>query len=287
MKISVIIPTFNRATLILEALESVLKQTVAVEEIIIVDDGSDDDTATVLQKYKDSIRIVRQENKGVSAARNRGIAEAKHDWLAFLDSDDLWKANKLERQKETLLEQPDYKICYTDEEWRKDGKWKNQKLIHQKFSGWIYPQCLPRCIISPSSVLLHRSVFKTVGLFDEALPACEDYDLWLRVTGRFPVFYLPEKLIVKRAGNWAQLSQNHSLDRYRIIALQKMLDSGILQYDDEQKTRDMLAEKCRVYSLGCRKHNRQEEAEWAETVLLKFSKSVVSSKLRHEHRLLE
>ncbi|NIA31065.1 MAG: glycosyltransferase [Actinobacteria bacterium] len=270
MKISVTIPTFNRAALILEALESVLKQTVAVDEIIIVDDGSDDDTAAVLQKYKDSIRIVCQENKGVSAARNRGIAEAKYEWVAFLDSDDLWQVNKIKRQKEVLHGHADSEICYTDEEWRKDGKWKNQKLIHQKFSGWIYPQCLPRCIISPSSVLLHRSVFKAVGLFDESLPVCEDYDLWLRVASRFPVLYLPERLIVKRAGSWAQLSQNHSLDRYRIIALQKILDSGTLQYDDEKKTMEMLAEKCRVYSLGCRKHNRQEEAEWAEAVLAKF-----------------
>ncbi|NOY61231.1 MAG: glycosyltransferase [Calditrichaeota bacterium] len=274
MKISVIIPTFNRAALILEALESVLRQTVAVDEIIIVDDGSDDDTAAVLQKHKDSIRIVCQENRGVSAARNRGIAEAKYEWLAFLDSDDLWHANKIKRQKEALHGHVDSEICYTDEEWRKDGKWKNQKLIHQKFSGWIYPQCLPRCIISPSSVLLHRSIFKTVGLFDESLPACEDYDLWLRVAGRFPVLYLPEKLIVKRAGSWTQLSQNHSLDRYRIIALQKMLDSGTLQYDDEKKTMEMLVEKCRVYSLGCRKHNRQEEAEWAGAVLLKYSESL-------------
>ena len=271
MKISVIIPTFNRALLVKEALESVLRQKVAVDEIIIVDDGSNDDTSRVLQKYKDAIRIVRQENKGVSAARNRGIAEAKHEWLAFLDSDDLWHVNKIKRQKQALLEHTDYKICYTDEEWRKDGKWKNQKLIHQKFSGWIYARCLPRCIISPSSVLLHRSVFETVGLFDESLPACEDYDLWIRVASRFPVLYLPEKLIIKRAGDWAQLSQNHSLDRYRIIALQKMLDSGILQHDDEKETIKMLAEKCRVYSLGCRKHNRPKEAEWAETIYTEYS----------------
>ncbi len=271
MKISVIIPTFNRACLVKEALESVLGQKVAVDEIIIVDDGSNDETVQVLQKYKDEIRILRQENKGVSATRNRGIAEAKYEWLAFLDSDDLWHANKIMRQKQVLLDQPGYKICYTDEEWRKNGKWKNQKIIHQKYSGWIYPHCLPRCIISPSSVLVHRSVFQTVGFFDESLPACEDYDLWLRVACRFKVLYLEEKLIVKRAGHWIQLSENHSLDKYRIIALQKMLDSGILKNGDENETLNMLRQKYRIYSRGCRKHNKPKEAEWAEAIYTEYS----------------
>ena len=271
IKVTTIIPTFNRAELLAQALESVLQQSVTPDEIIVVDDGSTDDTPEVLRLYKDRVRIIRQENRGVSAARNRGIQNARHEWLAFLDSDDLWLPRKLETQIKALQEQGEYKVCYTNEEWRKNNVWKNPGKKHQKYSGWIYEKCLPLCIISPSSVILHKSVFETVGLFDENLPACEDYDLWLRVASRFPVLYLPQRLIVKRAGDWSQLSGQHSLDKYRIMALSKILQSGALDEKWRQATLDMLKYKCDVYALGCEKHKRWQEVEWVDKIRATFN----------------
>ncbi len=264
LQISVIIPVHNRADLVSRAIDSVLAQSCPADEVIVVDDGSTDDTAGAVLRFGDRVRMIQQPHSGVSVSRNRGIRAARYDWLAFLDSDDLWKADKLQRQCKALQEQPDLLICYTDEEWRKDGLWKNQSKHHQKYSGWIYAHCLALCIISPSSVLLHRCVLEAAGLFDEQLPACEDYDLWLRVCSRFPVLFLAERLIVKQAGDWQQLSMQHSLDRYRIISLDKVLRQEPLSEEQRLLTAGQLVEKCRVYSLGCRKHGRDDEAAWAE-----------------------
>ncbi len=271
MKISVIIPAFNRASFVVEALNSVLKQREKPDEIIIVDDGSEDETQSLLQPFQDKVKIIHQKNSGVSAARNTGIKAASHEWLSFLDSDDLWKTKKLLRQKEMLTQYPDYKICYTDEEWRKDGKWMNQGKRHQKYSGNIYPNCLPLCIISPSSVIIHKSVLDQIGLFDESLPACEDYDLWLRISALYPILFIPERLIVKRAGDWPQLSKQHSLDKYRILALVKMMDSGSIPAEHEKETLDELVQKCRIYKLGCEKYNKADEIEWIDKLLNRFA----------------
>jgi len=266
IKITTIIPTFNRAEFLAQTLESVFRQTRPADEIIVVDDGSTDHTRDVLAQFQDRIRIIQQENRGVSAARNMGIRYARHEWLAFLDSDDLWLPRKLERQVEALNSQPEYRVCYTNEEWRKDGQWRNQGKRHQKYSGWIYDKCLPLCIISPSSVIVHKSVFETVGLFDENLPACEDYDLWLRVSSRFPILYLPQRLIVKRAGNWPQLSQQHSLDKFRIVALTKMIENDDLYETEKTLTINMLKYKCDIYEKGCIKHHRLKEVEWVNGI---------------------
>lgn len=265
--VSVVLTTRDRAALVMEAVQSVLEQSRPADEIIVVDDGSQDETCTLLHALGAGIRIIRHPQPlGVSAARNRGIAVASSRWLAFLDSDDLWKRDKLARQLAALQANPEMLICYTDEEWRRDGLWMNQGARHRKRSGWIYRDCLPLCIISPSSVIIERSVFAESGLFDESLPACEDYDLWLRITSRYPVLFLAERLIVKRAGGWPQLSRQHSLDRYRIMALQKMAASGHLLPADQSATLAALAAKCRIYALGCRKHGRVEEAGWAEAI---------------------
>jgi glycosyltransferase involved in cell wall biosynthesis len=270
VQISVVIPTFNRSELAVEAVQSVLDQSRPPDEVFVVDDGSTDNTADALLPFRDRIRYIVQAHAGVSASRNTGIRQTSGDWLAFLDSDDLWQPNKLERQCAELRQDPAMAICYTDEEWRRHGRWLNQSKHHMKMSGWIYQHCLPLCIISPSSVLLHRRVFDRVGLFDENLPACEDYDMWLRATLHFPVLFIKERLIVKRAGPWQQLSMQHSLDKYRIIALVNILQKENLEAKDRMLTLAMLREKCRIYSLGCRKHGREQEAEWAEQIAAAF-----------------
>ena len=264
MTLSVIIPTYNRADLLMQALKSVQKQTHPVDEVIVVDDGSTDGTRDrVLSEFPD-VQLFSQPQSGVSSARNAGIRQARGEWVAFLDSDDLWKPKKIARQLAALEKTRGYRLCYTNEEWRKNGAWKNQRKIHQKYSGWIYPRCLPLCIISPSSALVHKSLLDEIGGFDESLPACEDYDLWLRITCRFPVLFLDERLIVKQAGAWEQLSKQHSLDKYRILALQKMLALPDLAGENRELTTIELRKKCQIYASGCRKYGRNSEAIWAE-----------------------
>jgi len=259
--ISVIIPTHNRAHLLPRALDSVLNQTKRAEEIVIVDDGSTDDTSDLIQSNYPEVITLHQSNRGVSAARNRGIREASGEWLAFLDSDDEWLADKLERQMAALGEHPETKVCHTDEIWIRCGRRVNPMKKHAKHGGWIFRKCLALCCISPSSVLIHRSVFSDVGQFDESLPACEDYDLWLRVTARYPVLYLPEKLLVKYGGHEDQLSKRHwGMDRFRIQALKKIIESDTLNENDRRAAEAMLAEKDRIYTEGARKRGKAAPA---------------------------
>jgi len=259
-RVSVIIPTYNRARFVQEAIESVLNQTFRDFELIVVDDGSMDGTPEILKKWERRIRCVRQGNSGVSRARNTGIRMARGKYIAFLDSDDLWVREKIEIQAHFLDANPQFCGCYTDEVWIRRGVRVNPRKVHAKYSGWIFDRCLPLCIISPSSVMLRRQVLDMVGFFDESLPVCEDYDLWLRVAGRFPLFFIDEKLIIKRGGHSDQLS-NHSWgnDHYRVMALKKQLTENHLTPSERAATIEMLQRKCRILAKGCLKRGKTEE----------------------------
>jgi glycosyltransferase involved in cell wall biosynthesis len=261
-KISVIIPTHNRLAMVKEAVESVLAQDVEDLELIIVDDGSTDDTAEEMIRYGGRVKLLLlAENKGVSAARNRGIHEARGKYIAFLDSDDLWVKGKLKIQTAFLDDNPQYPLCYTDEIWIRKGKRVNPMLKHAKYSGWIFEQCLPLCIISPSSAMMRKTLFSKVGLFDEALPVCEDYDFWLRVSSRFPIFFIERKLIVKRGGHPDQLSQRFwGNDRYRVIALEKLLSEPHLGEEERGMVLKEMEKKCRILSQGFMKRGNEPEA---------------------------
>ena len=260
--VSVIIPTFNRSKWVSEAVDSVLHQTLKPREIIVVDDGSTDDTADVLDGYGDAIRVLRlKENRGVSAARNRGIEAACCRYVAFLDSDDLWLPRKLEDQINHVRKHPEIRIHQTDEIWIRNGVRVNPGKRHRKPEGWIFEPSLHLCLISPSAVLIERRLFDEVGLFDERYPACEDYDLWLRITCRYPVGLLPKALIVKRGDHPDQLSRLPVLDKYRIESIRNLLQSGLLTDVQYQAAVDVLRQKCAIYATGCRKRGRLEEAE--------------------------
>lgn len=259
-RVSVIIPTYNRAYFLHQAIESVLNQTFRDFELIVVDDGSTDATPYLLEKWRGKIRWVRQQNSGVSRARNVGIRVARGRYLSFLDSDDLWLREKLEAQVGFLDANPHYLVCYTDEVWVRKGRQVNPKSIHRKYSGWIFDRCLPLCIISPSSAMMRREVLGTVGEFDENLPVCEDYDLWLRIASRFPIFFLDKKLIVKRGGHADQLSnRSWGNDRYRVLALQKQLTQNRLTARQRRATVEMLQRKCLILARGFLKRGRVEE----------------------------
>ncbi len=256
--ISVIIPSYNRAHLLNRALDSVLAQSRTADEIILIDDGSTDETAKLMQANYPQVRYLHQKNSGVSAARNRGIQAAKGEWIALLDSDDEWLPDKLAIQMQSLKQAPEHKLIHSDEIWIRNGVRVNQMKKHAKKGGWIYPNCLPLCAISPSASLIHRSLFDELGLFDETLPACEDYDLWLRITTRYPVLYCEEALIKKYGGHEDQLSAKHwGMDRFRIRALQKSLAQTVLKDEDRAAAEKMLMRKLHILLKGARKHQNQ------------------------------
>ena len=259
--LSVIIPTYNRAPLVKEAVASVLAQTWRDFEVLVVDDASRDGTAEALAAFGSRIRLLRSPSRlGVAAARNLGISAARGQWLAFLDSDDLWRPEKLARQMAYLAGLPELVLCQTEETWERQGLKVNQPRSHRKIGGWIFFQSLERCLVSPSAVILHRTVFQEHGGFDEGLPAAEDYDLWLRLSWRYQIGLLPEALVIKRGGRDDQLSAQWGLDRFRIRALLKLLDDPGLPAPEALAARRTLAHKCAIYAQGCEKRDRLEEA---------------------------
>jgi glycosyltransferase involved in cell wall biosynthesis len=261
MNISVIIPTWNRADRLASALQSVFSQTHPPAEVIVVDDGSTDDTREIVRSQFRNARYIFQQNRGVSSARNTGIEAASSDWIALLDSDDHWQANKLKQQCEHLRARPDYNICHSDEIWIRNGRRVNPMKKHAKQGGHIFRHCLPLCVISPSAVMIHRDLFNEVGLFDERLPACEDYDLWLRICARHPVLYIDKPLITKTGGHADQLSRRHwGMDRFRIHALENILASNTLDAANHAAALATLLEKLAIVIQGAVKHGNHELA---------------------------
>jgi glycosyltransferase involved in cell wall biosynthesis len=245
-----------------EAVRSVLDQRPPPREIIVIDDGSTDDTASVLAVFGDAVRYVHQPQKGVSAARNCGIRMSAAPWIAFLDSDDWWLPGKLRIQMDYLQSRPEIKICQTEEIWIQNGKRRNPRKYHQKPNGYCFPRLLERCLVSPSAVVVHRTLLDEAGLFDESLPACEDYDLWLRIGCRYPVGLVPEPLVIKRGGHPDQLSATvPALDRFRIQALEKLLRTRPLAPEQRRQALVVLERKCRIYAQGCAKRGNREEGE--------------------------
>ena len=258
--VSVIIPTYNRWQVLRRAIDSVLAQSVTANEIIVVDDGSTDNTHTLLQStFGDRIKVLVQPNRGVSAARNAGLKIASGDWIALLDSDDEWLPEKLQQQIEVLEQNSSCVLCHTDEIWVRNGVRVNPMKKHKKTGGDIFAQCLPLCAISPSSALIKKDIFKTIGLFNESLPACEDYDLWLRICAAHPVHYLDKKLLIKYGGHEDQLSRKHwGMDRYRIKSLHQLLTKTDLSPEQHRLTIGMLEQKIHILLKGAVKHDNQK-----------------------------
>ena len=238
-EVSVIIPTHNREKFISECVQSVLAQTLPAREIIIVDDGSTDATYNILRDLgfnslstkKTVLRYFFQQNRGVSSARNLGIKEARSEYIALLDSDDLWLKSKLDRQVSAFQNDTQRsRLCHTDEIWIRNGVRVNQHKKHKKHGGNVFQSCLKLCCISPSSAMMHRSVFEDFGFFDEDLPACEDYDFWLRYSTKEDVNFIDEPLIIKKGGHSDQLSGAHwGMDRFRIYSIEKILEEHDLK----------------------------------------------------------
>jgi len=259
--LSVIIPTHNRKELTLQAVASVLCQTYSGAECLVIDDGSTDKTAESVREAFPSVRYIRQDHRGVSAARNQGIAEATGLYLAFLDSDDLFTPSKCQRQLEILGTHPEIMLVHTEEIWVRDGAILPQRHCHRRGGGDQFSRSLERCVISPSSVMVHRELFDLVGTFDESMPACEDYDMWLRVTSRFPVQLIPEILVVKRGGHGDQLSRTvPALDYWRLYALVKLIHESHLSAAQRELLIQEIGRKSRIVATGRRKRRKPDAA---------------------------
>jgi glycosyltransferase involved in cell wall biosynthesis len=268
--VSVILPTYNRGWILTEAIDSVLAQDYKDYELIVVDDGSTDNTRKILDTYGQNIIVLRQTNKGVSAARNRGIVQAAGQLVAFLDSDDLWLPLKLSKQVDFFNLNPDAVINQTEEIWMRNGVRVNPKDRHRKPSGMIFERSLELCLVSPSAVMIKKTLFDAVGVFDENMPACEDYDLWLRISCRYPVHLIDTPLIIKRGGHEDQLSKAPGLDKFRIQSLENIIESGRLAESQYRAAVYSLQDKCAIYAGGCRKRGRGAEAKVYEALAEKY-----------------
>jgi GT2 family glycosyltransferase len=270
-KVTVIVPTYNRAEFLKEAIRSVLAQTFTDFELIVVDDGSTDHTKEVVREFPQIRYHPCPKNEGVSKARNLGIGLAQGHYICFLDSDDLWVENKLETQVAWMESQTDCQVCYTDEIWIRKGVRVNPMNKHRKVTGEIFSQCLPLCVVSPSSVLMRASLFSEVGMFDETLTVCEDYDLWLRISMKYPVHLIDEKLLIKRGGHADQLSSRYwGMDRFRVVALLKLLREPSLGEKRRAQVFDMMQAKCGVLIQGFSKRGKLKEAEYYRNLLRSY-----------------
>jgi glycosyltransferase involved in cell wall biosynthesis len=266
--ISVIVPVYNRAHSIVACVESILSQTLPAREVIVVDDGSTDDTLAALRPLQSEITIVPlEQNHGVSTARNIGVESARGSWISFLDSDDLWTGNKLLDQWQFLKENPFYDIVQSEEIWIRNGTRVNPCNHHQKPEGWIWLPSLSLCLVSPSSVMMRQDLFHKYGGFDPSLPACEDYDLWLRISRDRPVGLDPSPSVIKHGGHDDQLSRQYpAMDRFRVKALIKALDKET-DRDYQNHIRVVLKKKLTILANGCKKRQKLDEAHYFQSLL--------------------
>lgn len=263
-QVAVVIPVRDRATMVVEAIASVLAQTHRDFALVVVDDGSCDDSAYVAEAAMSDApagsRVLRCAASGVAAARNAGAAALDSAWIAFLDSDDLWLPAKLAAQMQWLAARPTYRIAQTGERWLDRGRHRNPRGWHRK-EEMLFPRCLERCLVSPSAVVLRRDLYEALGGFDESFIVCEDYELWLRIALREPVGLVPGDLVIKRGGHADQLSRSTwGLDRYRVAALAKLLATTPLADDERAAVEVMLRAKCDVLANGAARRGRTDEA---------------------------
>ena len=270
---SVIIPTYNRKSFLPIAVNSVLEQTFSDFELIIIDDGSTDKTQESRKTYRDRrIKYFRQENKGPASARNSGVKKSRGEFIAFLDSDDRFCRDKLEVTYSYIQTNPDYKIFHTDEVWYRSGQLLPQKNYHRKPSGFVFKQALKLCCVSPSTAVIKKDIFDDIGLFDEEFLACEDYDFWLRVTAKYPVYLIHKALTIKEGGRADQQSKKYpAMDKFRIKSMHKLLTSNSLTEKQYYLAYEELKGKCYIYIKGARKRGNTKEIKYYQDMISKLN----------------
>lgn len=271
--ISVVIPVHNRPVLLSRALTSVSCQTTPPLEVVVVDDGSSQPIDDTLKELCPGVKIIRNDkNAGVAAARNRGIEHAQGEWIALLDSDDEWVSLKLEKQVQYLQEFPHLRAIHTDEKWVRNNNEVNPPVYLNKSNQLLWERSLRHCLICPSSVLLHISIFETIGSFDQSFTVCEDYDFWLRLLLHDEIGLVDEKLTIKHGGHADQLSTNTwGMDRFRIKTLQKILSTPLLSLSRRKLVYEVLIDKCRILAQGSKKRQKTGDAEVYQEMAEKYS----------------
>lgn len=259
--ISVIIPTYNRLTMLERAVHSVLAQTHADWELLIADDGSSDGTADFLTQLQRTwsrpqrLHCLKQANHGVSHARNRAAEQARGAWLAFLDSDDEWLPDKLARQVPLCA---DFCWIHGEEIWMRNGRRVNPLVKHAKSGGLIFSRCVELCCVSPSTALIQTDLFHALKGFREDFPVCEDFELWLRLAATNRAGFVQEALIIRHGGHDDQLSRRfHSMDYFRIKALSPFLHNASLEREERKLVASTIEQKCGYLLKGYRKHGQE------------------------------
>ena len=273
MKISVIIPTFNRAGLIKRSLASVLSQTFKEFEVLVIDDGSTDETYNVVKEFLGDkrVRYIYQGNLGVSAARNLGVSLSHYEWVSFLDSDDEWLPGKLEAQVNYSYENSNIEFIHTEENWIRNSKKVNQPKQYKKLGGNIFSHCLSLCAISPSTSLMTKRLFNDVGGFSNEYTVCEDFDLWLKITSKYEVGLVDEFLINKYGGHADQLSTKFfAMDLYRVRALANILGIRTLSEQKKSEVIRVIREKCKILLKGYEKHENYKDYDEVKSLILRF-----------------
>jgi len=270
-EISVVIPVYNRWGLLCSALSSVIEQTYYPSEIIVVDDGSDTPVTPELKERFPQVQFIRQPNGGVASARNNGIKKSTGSWIALLDSDDQWEKTKLEKQVALLQKQSGLLAVHTGEKWMRNGNEVIPPAYLDKSSKTLWERSLKNCLICPSSILLHRTLFDEIGWFDESLPVCEDYDFWLRLLLHTELGLVEERLVDKHGGHPDQLSTTTwGMDRYRVQSLEKILTTCSLRQEQEDVLIHTLSEKLSILANGAAKRGKMEQAKQYREVLQKY-----------------
>jgi glycosyltransferase involved in cell wall biosynthesis len=267
-KITVVMPVFNRQQTISRAIDSILSQSHPPDEIIVVNDASTDKTLDMLKSYGDILTCLSlPQNSGPSRARNEGVKHAKTEWIAFLDSDDSWEKDKLKKQIAYLNKYPFYQIVQPDEVWIRNGKRVNPCRHHEKPEGWIWEPSLERCLVSPSGVLVKRSLLERYGVFDESLPVCEDYDLWLKISRHHPVGLEPSFSVIKYGGHEDQLSRRYpAMDSFRVRSLARLLENE-LHPGFRKKIIHVLEKKLKILIKGYEKRENWQDANECKLLL--------------------
>ncbi len=274
-QVSVIIPTYQRTQLLERAVRSVISQQGEISyELIVVDDGSEEGVRRTNASLREELErrgvrwIQLEKNGGVAAARNTGAADATGDWIAFLDSDDVWGSDKLRAQLRFHGENPHFLVSQSTERWVRDGKAIRRPKHWQQRSGDLFAQAVERCSIGPSCVMIACEVWDELGGFDPRFRVCEDYELWLRLTARYQVGLVPDSSpagdasVEKHAGHEGQLSiETPAMDRWRLLALQKATtQQGYFGKRQTGMIRAALRQKAEILQKGAEKRGLLRDA---------------------------
>ncbi len=247
--------------MLLKAVESVINQTYRPYEVIVVDDGSNDGTA--LEFPIEGVIFIQIDHDGHPGfVRNRGVENSTGDYIAFLDSDDIWMTDKLERQVEYYKSHKNCRILHTKERWVRNDKVISQKKRKHKKSGNVFKESLQGCILGPSTVLMDKKLYLEFDGFNSTIEVGEDYDLWLRITGSVDVDYLDEELIIKNAGHGDQLSFKYGfIEPFKIDVLESLIKEDSFSPENRELAIDALKNKYEIIINGCKKRGKDSEAQ--------------------------